>query len=74
MLLTGLTRDGLFAIERGEIAYPVRNFRFNESPAKVLANASALTRETFRAHGGGALRVPALATSDFFMASPSDAV
>jgi predicted Zn-dependent protease len=75
MLLTGLTRDGLFAIERGQIAYPVRNFRFNESPAKVFANATALTRETSRAHGGGpALRVPALVTNDFFMASPSDAV
>jgi predicted Zn-dependent protease len=76
MLLTGLTRDGLFAIERGEIAYPVRNFRFNESPAKVFATATALTRPTFRARGGegSALRVPALTAGDFFMASPSDAV
>ncbi|HEU4403744.1 MAG TPA: TldD/PmbA family protein [Polyangiaceae bacterium] len=75
MLLTGLTRDGLFAIERGEVAYPVRNFRFNESPAKVLANATGLTRETFRAYGGSVpLRVPALVANDFFMASPSDAV
>lgn len=74
MLLTGLTRDGLFAIERGEIAYPVRNFRFNESPAKVFANVAGLTRDTFRSKGGVALRVPGLVANDFFMASPSDAV
>ncbi len=74
MLLTGLTRDGLFAIERGEITHPVRNFRFNESPAKVFANTTALTRETFRTAGDPRVRVPALVANDFFMASPSEAV
>ncbi|RZM29835.1 MAG: TldD/PmbA family protein, partial [Pedobacter sp.] len=32
LLLTGLTRDGTFYIENGEIKFPVKNFRFNESP------------------------------------------
>ena len=32
MLLTGLTRDGTFYIENGKIKFPIKNFRFNESP------------------------------------------
>jgi predicted Zn-dependent protease len=36
--VTGMTRDGLFYIEKGEIKYPVKNLRFNESPARVLAS------------------------------------
>ena len=30
-IVTGMTRDGTFAIEDGEIAYPVKNFRFTQS-------------------------------------------
>ena len=36
LLLTGLTRDGTFYIENGAIQYPVKNFRFNESPVAML--------------------------------------
>ena len=52
MLLTGLTRDGVFLVENGEIAGAVTNFRFNMSPLDVLRQASdigatvpALSRE-----------------------------
>ena len=52
LLLTGLTRDGVFLIENGEIAGAVNNFRFNMSPLDVLRQASdvgatvpALSRE-----------------------------
>ena len=38
VLLTGLTRDGTFYIENGQIKYPVKNFRFNESPVIMLNN------------------------------------
>jgi predicted Zn-dependent protease len=38
VLLTGLTRDGTFYIENGEIKYPIKNFRFNESPIIMLNN------------------------------------
>lgn len=38
VLLTGLTRDGTFYIENGKILYPVKNFRFNESPVTMLNN------------------------------------
>ena len=35
VLLTGLTRDGTFMIENGKITFPVKNFRFNESPVII---------------------------------------
>ena len=42
VLLTGLTRDGTFYIENGEIKYPIKNFRFNESPVIMLNNVEEL--------------------------------
>lgn len=36
LLLTGLTRDGVYLIEGGEITAAVNNFRFNESPIDLL--------------------------------------
>ena len=39
MLLTGLTRDGVFLVENGEITGAVNNFRFNMSPLDVLKQA-----------------------------------
>lgn len=44
MLMTGLTRDGVFLIENGEIVGAVNNFRFNMSPLDVLRQASAVGR------------------------------
>ena len=41
-LLTGLTRDGTFYIENGQIKYPIKNFRFNESPVIMLNNVEEL--------------------------------
>lgn len=40
LLLTGLTRDGVYLVERGEIVGEVNNFRFNESPLDLLRRAS----------------------------------
>ncbi len=37
LLLTGLTRDGVYLIEDGEVTAAVNNFRFNESPLGPLA-------------------------------------
>ncbi|MBX3258248.1 MAG: hypothetical protein KF782_00905 [Labilithrix sp.] len=73
--ITGLTRDGVFAIEDGKVTGPVANFRYNESPVTVLKNVDAMTRRTSRAIAyGGAWHVPALRTHEFTMASPSAAV
>ncbi len=44
MLLTGLTRDGVFLIEHGEVVGAVNNFRFNMSPLDVLRQAGAVGR------------------------------
>ncbi len=48
LLLTGLTRDGVYLVENGEVTGAVNNFRFNESPVGMLGRlaevgASALT-------------------------------
>ena len=75
VMITGLTRDGVFLVEDGKITQPVHNFRYNESPVNVLKKVDAMTRETFRVQSwGGVWRVPALRTHDFRMASVSEAV
>jgi predicted Zn-dependent protease len=75
MSITGLTRDGVFLVEDGRITFPVNNFRFNESPANVLATCDAMTSATTRVANGGSLwRVPTLRTTSFNMASVSAAV
>jgi predicted Zn-dependent protease len=42
LLLTGLTRDGVFLIENGEVVGAVNNFRFNESPVDLLGRATEI--------------------------------
>ena len=39
LLLTGLTRDGVYLVENGEVQGAVNNFRFNESPIDLLGRA-----------------------------------
>lgn len=77
MTLTGLTRDGVFLIEKGKIVRPVNNFRWNDSPARVLANLSGWSADTTRVPGWSideVLRVPTIVARDFLMASKSAAV
>ncbi len=73
--LTGLTRDGVFLVEKGKITDPVTNFRWNESPVRVLQNTKMLGRPS-RAQGSetGSSIVPAIVVYDFNLASISDAV
>jgi predicted Zn-dependent protease len=68
---TGLTRDGLFVVENGEIKYPIKNFRFNESWRTVVQNTEAMTAPYKRV--GGSL-YPAVRTRAFTFSSGSDAV
>jgi predicted Zn-dependent protease len=44
LLLTGLTRDGVYLVEDGEVRGAVNNFRFNESPLSLLRRASEVGR------------------------------
>ncbi len=73
--LTGLSRDGVFLVEKGKVTDPVTNFRWNESPAEVLQRTTKLSRPV-RVTGDetGSQMAPALVTSDFNFASVSDAV
>ena len=78
LLLTGLTRDGVYLIEDGEVTAAVNNFRFNESPLDLLRRATeAGVAETTlpREWGDWATRavMPALRIPDFHMSSVSQA-
>ena len=44
LLLTGLTRDGVYLIENGQVSGAVNNFRFNESPLELLGRISEVGR------------------------------
>src|SRR3954466_13103688 len=79
LLNTGMTRDGLFLIENGEIAGPVQNFRWNMSPLVGFNNVTAVgqtvpmhTGESY--DGPGSALVPAVRMEDFYMTSVSPAV
>ncbi len=74
ILATGLTRDGTFLIENGEVAHPVNNFRFNESPIQMLARCDGLGADWIAAGDGAGLRVPTLRSHEFNLASVSEAV
>ncbi len=78
LLLTGLTRDGVYLIERGEVVAAVNNFRFNESPVDLLARATEAgspVRTLGREFGEWMNRtaMPALRIPDFNMSSTSAA-
>ncbi len=76
ILHTGLTRDGTFLIERGQIAHPIKNFRFNDSPLFLLNNVETIGPSTRLAgtEAGGDVAMPALKAHDFAFTSLSDAV
>jgi PmbA protein len=65
-VMTGMTRDGLFLVERGRVAAAVRNFRFNQSLLEMLRNVQLLG-PAVRATGEEAFEmvVPAMKISDF---------
>jgi predicted Zn-dependent protease len=73
--LTGLTRDGVFLIQKGKVTDPVTNFRWNESPAEVLQRTTKLTQPVRVTNDEtGSNMAPALITTDFNFTSISDAV
>lgn len=76
LLLTGLTRDGTFYIENGKIKYPIKNFRFNESPVIMLNNVEALGKpeRTISVESYRSYLVPPMKIRDFTFTSLSDAV
>ncbi|OBA79687.1 peptidase [Mycobacterium sp. 1164966.3] len=78
LLLTGLTRDGVYLIEDGEVTAAVNNFRFNESPLDLLRRATeagASEKTLPREWGDWVTRaaMPSLRIPDFHMSSVSQA-
>ncbi|MBH2000069.1 MAG: TldD/PmbA family protein [Sphingomonadaceae bacterium] len=76
VLLTGLTRDGTFYVENGQIKYPIKNFRFNESPVIMLNNVEELGRPVRVPPDEVSMNivVPPMKLRDFTFTSLSDAV
>jgi predicted Zn-dependent protease len=78
LLLTGLTRDGVYLIEGGEVVGQVNNFRFNESPIDLLRRVSDVgaTEGTLCREAKGwfdRTSMPPFRVSDFNMSSVSQA-
>jgi predicted Zn-dependent protease len=79
LLLTGLTRDGVYLVENGQVQGAVNNFRFNESPIDLLGRITEVGRtehtlsrewnDYFRRTAMPALRIP-----DFNMSTVSRAI
>jgi predicted Zn-dependent protease len=79
LLNTGMTRDGLFLIENGEIVGAVQNFRWNMSPLVGYNNLSLVGRpvpmhmgESY--DGGNTALIPPVRIEEFYMTSISPAV
>lgn len=80
---TGLTRDGVWMIENGKIAYPIKNFRFNQSVVQMLAPGNVemigVSERVGGSEGGGGgfgggSLIPALKLKAFNFTSQSEAV
>ncbi len=76
VLLTGLTRDGVFKVTNGKVTHAIKNFRWNDSPVSILSSIDAMTKEV-RARGSESedfsIVCPAIRTK-FNFSSLSDAV
>lgn len=70
--VTGLTRDGTFWIENGEIQYPIKNMRFNQSIAKLFTNITSLGKTT--RYWRWSFACPAMVAPSFTFSSSTDSV
>jgi PmbA protein len=72
--ITGMTRDGTWMIEDGQVANPVKNLRFTQSILEALSNVEMIGRDSVLASEFffSASRVPALKISSFNFTSVSD--
>lgn len=75
-LTTGLTRNGTFLIEHGQVTRAIKNFRFNDSPIFLLNNLDAVGPSVRLAgtEAGGDVAMPPVKAHDFNFTSLSDAV
>lgn len=73
LLLTGMTRDGVFLVEDGQVVRSVKNLRWNESPVVFMQNVLALSHPE-RVAGWLPLQAPAVMSADFTFTSVTDSV
>jgi PmbA protein len=73
-IITGMTRDGTFLIEHGEVSSPVKNFRFTQSILGALQATTMVGWDTELASEFffSASRVPALKVESFHFTGRSD--
>jgi PmbA protein len=71
-VMTGMTRDGLFLVEKGKVTGAVRNFRFNQSLIELLQNVEAMSPAS-RATAEEAFEmvVPAMKVTNFHLTEPT---
>ena len=75
MLLTGMTRDGLFKIEDGKVTNGLKNMRFTESVLHILNNVEELSKKLYKTEtfwGGGGTVAPAIKVNDFHFTSKTE--
>ncbi len=68
--VTGMTRDGTFWLEEGQIAYPIKNLRFNQSLPEMLRDVDAVS--TVQRFGSSV--VPGVRVKTFNFSSVTDSV
>lgn len=70
LILTGMTRDGTFLVEKGEVVSAVKNFRFHESPLQVFRHIDRWTSPMEAVNSEtGKMLVPAMALPEFRFSS-----
>jgi predicted Zn-dependent protease len=74
LLLTGLTRDGAFLVENGEIVKPIKNLRFNESPLVSLGNIRKTGLPERRQAWYTTTLIPPMVIDNFTFSARTDAI
>jgi predicted Zn-dependent protease len=74
LLMSGVTRDGTFLIERGSLTTAVRDLRFEDSPMRLLQNVAALGTAVRVPVGGPPMVMPGAVVTDFLFTGMSHAV
>jgi PmbA protein len=64
-LFTGMTRDGTFLIEHGELTQPVKSFRFTQSILETLAAVEAISKQRIQVRDYTTIVAPAIRSGKF---------
>jgi predicted Zn-dependent protease len=69
--LTGMTRDGTFLIENGEIVCGLKNMRYNDSVPRIFNNIVELSKQTWSLREFGRMSLPAIKVDGFRFTDPN---